>query len=109
MSIPAFPAAYACPGALNKAWHRIGMCSIRLVGTDVPSIRGVWSADPDLSILAVHLKTRLGIAPLVEYRHLAIVAHSMGGLVVQRAMLDNPALVARVSSAALRDAEQRTA
>jgi pimeloyl-ACP methyl ester carboxylesterase len=63
----------------------------------VPDIRGVWSADPDLPILAIHLKTRLDIAPLAYYRSLAIVAHSMGGLVVQRALLDNPALVRRVS------------
>jgi pimeloyl-ACP methyl ester carboxylesterase len=58
---------------------------------------GFWSADPDLPILAIHLKTRLEMPPLVRYRSLAIVAHSMGGLVVQRALLDNPALVPRVS------------
>jgi pimeloyl-ACP methyl ester carboxylesterase len=63
----------------------------------LPDIRGIWSADPDLPILAIHLKTRLEMPPLVRYRSLAIVAHSMGGLVVQRALLDNPALVPRVS------------
>jgi pimeloyl-ACP methyl ester carboxylesterase len=62
-----------------------------------PDIRGLWSADPDLPILATHLKTRLGIAPLQRYCRLAIVAHSMGGLIVQRALLDNPAVVPRVS------------
>jgi pimeloyl-ACP methyl ester carboxylesterase len=51
----------------------------------LPDIRSVWSADPDLPILATHLRTRLEMAPLAQYRSLALVAHRMGGLVVQRA------------------------
>ena len=47
----------------------------------LPDIRSIWSADPDLPILATHLITRLNMAPLAPYRSLAIVAHSMGGLV----------------------------
>jgi pimeloyl-ACP methyl ester carboxylesterase len=62
----------------------------------LPDIRGIWSADPDLPILALHLRTRLGIAPLAQYQTLALVAHSIGGLVVQRALLDEPDLVPRV-------------
>jgi hypothetical protein len=62
----------------------------------LPDIRSVWSADPDLPILATHLRTRLEMAPLAQYRSLALVAHSMGGLVVQRALLDDSELVPRI-------------
>jgi pimeloyl-ACP methyl ester carboxylesterase len=62
----------------------------------LPDIRGIWSADPDLPVVAINLNTRFGTAPLARYRSLAIVAHSMGGLAVQRALLDNPSLVPRV-------------
>jgi TIR domain len=62
----------------------------------LPDIRSIWSADPDLPILATHFRTRLNMAPLAPYRSLAIVAHSMGGLVVQRALLDDLDLIPRV-------------
>ena len=63
----------------------------------LPDIRSVWSADPDLPILALHLTKRFSFAPLSQYRSVAIVAHSMGGLVVQRALLDDPDLIPRIS------------
>jgi pimeloyl-ACP methyl ester carboxylesterase len=63
----------------------------------LPDIRSIWSADPDLPGLALHLHTRLENAPLAEYNSLALVAHSMGGLVVQRALVDDPTLRSRVS------------
>lgn len=59
-------------------------------------IRGIWSADPDIGRLAGEFGTILGIEPLDRYRAIAIAAHSMGGLVVQRALLDDAALQARV-------------
>lgn len=61
---------------------------------DVPNI---WSADPELKMLAIELRTVLSLPPFTSYRVIAIVAHSMGGLVVQRAVLDEPQLTARVS------------
>jgi pimeloyl-ACP methyl ester carboxylesterase len=64
----------------------------------LPDVRGIWPADPDLPILALRLRTRLGIAPLRQHPSLALVAHSMGGLVVQRALLDDPGLVPRSST-----------
>jgi pimeloyl-ACP methyl ester carboxylesterase len=64
--------------------------------TLLPDVVGVWSADPDLPILATMLRTQLAIAPFVRYKSLTLIAHSMGGLVVQRALLDDSALDARV-------------
>lgn len=52
---------------------------------DIPSI---WSADAPIDRLADALRTRLTVEPLNNYRAIALVAHSMGGLVVQRALTD---------------------
>lgn len=61
---------------------------------DVPN---VWSADPELKTLAIELRTILSLPPLARYKVIAVAAHSMGGLVVQRAMLDDARLTARIS------------
>jgi pimeloyl-ACP methyl ester carboxylesterase len=63
---------------------------------DVPE---VWAADPNLSLLARELRTTLSLAPFREYQALAIAAHSMGGLVVQRALVDDASLASRVGHA----------
>jgi pimeloyl-ACP methyl ester carboxylesterase len=62
----------------------------------LPGTRGIWSADPDLPILGLQLQTRLGIAPLVRHTRIALIAHSMGGLVAQRALVDDPKLADRI-------------
>jgi len=62
-----------------------------------PDVRGVWAADPDIAGLATFLRSRLSVLPLDRYRSLALVGHSMGGLVVQRALVDDPVLAARTS------------
>jgi pimeloyl-ACP methyl ester carboxylesterase len=51
-------------------------------------VRGVWEADADLETLARYLVT-LSDAQLSRYERLALVAHSMGGLVLQRALVDS--------------------
>ncbi len=63
---------------------------------DVPNL---WSADPELKTLAIELRTSLSLPPFAGYKVIAIVAHSMGGLVVQRAMVDDHNLTARISHA----------
>lgn len=50
-------------------------------------LRGIWSASPDLETLAAKLQTELDMDPLQRYERVVFVAHSMGGLVVQKAML----------------------
>jgi pimeloyl-ACP methyl ester carboxylesterase len=57
---------------------------------------GIWRADPGLTSLAKLLATRAGIEPLKRYKSMALIAHSMGGLVVQRAVLEDPDLRSRV-------------
>lgn len=52
-------------------------------------VRGLWDADPDLTIASLSLRTALSVAPLAQYQSIAIVAHSMGGLVAQHALLDD--------------------
>ena len=56
----------------------------------------VWRADANLEMLGYYLRTMLAVRPLSEYRSIALVAHSMGGLVAQQALLD-PQTRARIS------------
>lgn len=61
---------------------------------DVPNI---WAADPGLKTLSIELRTFLSLPPFAGYKVIAIAAHSMGGLVAQRAMLDDHKLTTRIS------------
>lgn len=53
-----------------------------------PDITGVWSADPDLASLAGWLANTIDNGRYAAYPELGFIAHSMGGLIVQRALLD---------------------
>lgn len=59
--------------------------------------RKFWSRQPPIGVLADQLRTRFGFKPLSEYERVVIIAHSMGGLVAQRAVLDDNSLSKRVS------------
>ncbi|GAB3636712.1 hypothetical protein GCM10027422_23020 [Hymenobacter arcticus] len=61
-----------------------------------PDITGVWAADPDLTVLSGHLASVLTGLRYKQYTEFALIAHSMGGLLVQRAILDST-LVQRIS------------
>ena len=53
-----------------------------------PSIgKGLWSVNPDITKISQYLKTILQIQ-FNNYKRVAFVAHSMGGLAVQRTILD---------------------
>ena len=58
---------------------------------------GLWSADPELKLITTLLHTTLTVPPLSRYKALAIIAHSMGGLPVQRALLDYVDVRARIT------------
>lgn len=62
-----------------------------------PDFRGIWSGNPSISTIASYLYTRAYAGKLDRYRALAFIAHSMGGLVVQRALLNHDDLRGRTS------------
>ncbi len=51
-------------------------------------LKGVWRADPDIKTISDELRTKLSDTSLSGYKSVALIAHSMGGLVVQRALID---------------------
>ena len=51
-------------------------------------VAGLWAASPPIDRLAQFLHTVVTSPPLARYKSLALVAHSMGGLVTQRALID---------------------
>lgn len=57
---------------------------------------GIWEADPSISIVAGLLRTTAGLSPLDRYEALALVAHSMGGLLAQRSLVDQREFARRV-------------
>lgn len=81
-----------------RGWDVFSLGYTTNLRLDVP---GIWSAAPDLERLAGLLTTAAGYGELGNRRVLALVAHSMGGLVVQRALVRVPELAARVSHVVL--------
>lgn len=60
-------------------------------------ILNFWAADPSINMLASGLATSLALEPFSSYGSIAIVAHSMGGLVAQRAICDTNGLRDKLS------------
>jgi pimeloyl-ACP methyl ester carboxylesterase len=87
-----FPELLAQNPALD-AWDLVSLgYSTRLA----PDLSGVWSADAPIDRLATLLRTTIDFG-LPPYKTLAILAHSMGGLVLQRALVDDSNFTERVS------------
>ncbi len=57
----------------------------------------IWEADPGILLCARSMATKLRSSSLERYDCVAVVAHSMGGLVAQRAVLDTELLDGRLS------------
>lgn len=57
--------------------------------TDImPNIgKGIWASSPDINKISSYLKTNLDII-FNSYSRVALIGHSMGGLVIQRTILD---------------------
>lgn len=64
-------------------------------------ITGVWKAAPPIDKLAGLLRTVSSMGDLADYKSIAFVAHSMGGLIVQRALIDDRTLAQRVGHVVL--------
>lgn len=67
-----------------RGWDIYGYGYPTSLRLDIPRI---WASDPDLETVASALRTRLLHDPFKQYKSIALLAHSMGGLVVQRAVL----------------------
>jgi len=53
-----------------------------------PDINNIWASNPNITTLARNLRTQLTQNFRTKYSQISIAAHSMGGLVTQRAILD---------------------
>lgn len=71
--------------------HSLGFAS--RLSLDLP----IWEGDPGILLCARSMATKLRSSTLADYECVAIVAHSMGGLVAQRAVLDTNLLDGRLS------------
>ena len=89
------------PGLVGTGVTDWDIYTLGYATTFLPDMLGVWSGDPDLPILATMLTTQSRLDPLRRYKALAVVAHSMGGLVVQRALVDDPELADRTEKVVL--------
>src|ERR1700680_4248235 len=69
-----------------KSWGVFGLGYVSSIRVDVP---GLWSGDASLDTLAQGLQTALSVPPFDRCEVIAIAAHSMGGLVAQRAVLND--------------------
>ncbi len=76
------------------SWGIFGLGYASSIRVDVP---GLWAADAGLEVLAQPLVTALSVPPFDACEAIAMAAHSMGGLVTQRAILDSPGLTKRLS------------
>lgn len=88
-----FPALLAAEPALSS-WDIYSVGYSTSLSFD---IAGVWSADPAIITAGGLLTTHTSVPPLDGYDALAFLAHSMGGLLVQRGLLSEPSLRRRLS------------
>jgi len=84
------------PGLLGTATGNWDIFTVGYATTLLPDVVGIWSADPDLPILSTMLCTELQVPPFQDYKSLALIGHSMGGLIVQKALVQDPQLAKRV-------------
>jgi pimeloyl-ACP methyl ester carboxylesterase len=102
-------------GDLKKTWGRFPnllMVDPRLdgwsilsygydTGLQIDMLQYLWSSDPSIDRLAESLVTSVERTNLKPYKTLCFIAHSMGGLVLQRALVDSSKLVDKTSHVVL--------
>lgn len=84
------------PALLGTATSEWDIFTLGYATTMLPDVVGIWSADPDLPILAKMFRGQLARLPFDRYQALTLIAHSMGGLIAQKAVVDDAALTRRV-------------
>jgi len=99
-------ASLAPPDSPGAGFRSSSPSDPRLSGWDIFSlgyattlaldVRGLWRGDPELAFVADLLRTDAEFL-LRSYRSLAVIGHSMGGLAVQRALVDDPHFAVRLS------------
>ena len=66
-----------------------------------PDLTGVWKGDPSIQTIADSLRSYARTNLATKYGGLIIISHSMGGLAVQRALLDDQELRQKVDKVIL--------
>ncbi len=66
-----------------------------------PDLKGIWSGDPDIKMIAASLSSFCRSQSIAIYDKIVFVAHSMGGLALQRALLDDQELSSRTEAVVL--------
>lgn len=87
----------AFPNLLGTEIDNWNIFTLGYATTLLPDVSGIWSADPDLTILAELFRSELVMSPLHRLSSVAVVAHSMGGLVAQKTLVDNPEFDDKIS------------
>ena len=62
-----------------------------------PDFKGLWTGNPSVGTIAGYIYAQAFLGDLDRYKALVFIAHSMGGLVVQRALLDYDELLDRTT------------
>lgn len=88
-----FPTLLAAEPSLNN-WDIYSIGYSTSLSFD---LAGIWSADPALITLGGLLNAVTDVPPVGTYKAIALMAHSMGGLLLQKALVSNPDLRRRVS------------
>jgi hypothetical protein len=58
-------------------------------------LRHIWSADASIKEISLMLATAIASSEMKRYRSVALVGHSMGGLILQHALVNHPELRSR--------------
>lgn len=77
-----------------NSWDVYSLAYPSSLRVDVPNL---WAADPGLDTLALELSTTLQTGRFDQYRAIALVTHSMGGLIAQRTICDAPEIRKRIT------------
>ena len=85
---------FLCEDSRLQDWDVI---NLGYPSSGLPDPFGIWTGDPDIYAIKQLLATRFNFENLNQYTELALVTHSMGGLVAQRLILDHSDVAQRIT------------